>query len=92
MPDPFFSVVVTTFNRARIVGRCLERLMRATDVPADLGAIGYRFDDAPALVGGTIVQRRLLDNAPRSIDEEDLERVFRDAIGAANAATAGSAS
>jgi len=24
MPDPFFSVVVTTFNRARIVGRCLD--------------------------------------------------------------------
>jgi hypothetical protein len=54
--------------------------MRATAVPIDLAAIGYREDDTPALVSGTIVQRRLLDNAPRAIDEAALEHVFRDAL------------
>jgi hypothetical protein len=56
--------------------------MRATAVPVDLAALGYVAADAPALVAGTIVQRRLLDNAPRPIAQADLERVFDDAIGA----------
>ncbi len=72
-------------DAGEIIARCLGRLMRATNVPVDLGAIGYRDEDAPLLVGGTIVQRRLLDNAPRSIDGADLDRVFRDAIGAPGA-------
>jgi hydroxyacid-oxoacid transhydrogenase len=63
-----------------IVSRGLERLMIATSVPTDLGAIGYAEADTPRLVSGTIVQRRLLDNAPRSIDAADLARVFRHAI------------
>jgi hydroxyacid-oxoacid transhydrogenase len=64
-----------------IVARCLERLMRATAVPVDLAALGYAPDDTPALVAGTIVQRRLLDNAPRPVGQDDLGRVFADAIG-----------
>ena len=64
-----------------IVARCLSRLMRATAVPLDLRTIGYEEADTPLLVSGTIVQRRLLDNAPLRIDEPDLDRVFRDAIG-----------
>jgi len=71
----------TAADAGAIVARCLERLMRATSVPMDLGAMGYTSADAPALVSGTIVQRRLLDNAPRPIDEVDLDVVFRDAIG-----------
>ena len=63
-----------------IVARRLERLMAATAVPLDLAAIGYRREDTPALVSGTIVQRRLLDNAPRAIDEAALTHVFQDAI------------
>lgn len=64
-----------------LVARSLERLMRATAVPIDLSVIGYAKTDVAGLVSGTIVQRRLLDNAPRSIDEADLTRVFHDAIG-----------
>ena len=74
-----------------LVGRCLERMMRATAVPTNLGAIGYALADTTALVSGTIVQRRLLDNAPRPIDEVDLDGVFRDAVGTPDA-SAGRAS
>lgn len=72
-----------------IVARCLSRLMHATAVPRDLRAIGYEEADTALLVSGTIVQRRLLDNAPRSIDETELELVFHDALGAPHAAPAG---
>jgi hydroxyacid-oxoacid transhydrogenase len=64
-----------------IVGRCLERHMRATSVPVDLAALGYLRSDTPALVDGTIVQRRLLDNAPCAIARPELERIFDDAMG-----------
>ena len=70
----------STVDAGAIVARGLERLMRATSVPIDLRALGYSASDASALVSGTIVQRRLLDNAPRSIDEDALGHVFHDAI------------
>jgi alcohol dehydrogenase class IV len=70
----------TPEDAGAIVARCLERLMHATAVPVDLRELGYDVADTPALVSGTIVQRRLLDNAPRAIDESDLDGVFRDAI------------
>lgn len=61
----------------------LGRLMRAARVPVDLRSIGYGEADVDDLVGGTIVQARLLDNAPRRATQADLAGVFRDALDAA---------
>ncbi|HVH44348.1 MAG TPA: hydroxyacid-oxoacid transhydrogenase, partial [Labilithrix sp.] len=70
----------TALDAPEIVGRCLERLMLATAVPCSLGALGYTEGDTGALVRGTRVQRRLLDNAPCPVDDTALETVFRDAM------------
>jgi alcohol dehydrogenase class IV len=64
-----------------IVARALERLMRDAGVPTSLTALGYEDADVGALVAGTIVQKRLLDNAPRSVGEPELDALFRDALG-----------
>jgi alcohol dehydrogenase class IV len=64
-----------------LLARALERTMMAAHVPSDLGALGYSLRDVDALVAGTIVQKRLLDNAPRDVDERDLATVFGHAIG-----------
>jgi alcohol dehydrogenase class IV len=63
-----------------VLAGALERLMRLAGVPIGLAALGYGPADVSALVGGTIVQKRLLDNAPCPIDEADLEAVFRAAV------------
>jgi alcohol dehydrogenase class IV len=60
----------------------LERMMKDTRVPIGLRALGYGEGDVAALVGGTIVQKRLLDNAPRSVSGTDLLRIFQGAMGA----------
>ena len=68
-------------DAGKVVGDRLEQLMQRTGVPVNLAAIGYLPSDALALVAGTRPQRRLLDNAPRPIDDADLARVFDDALG-----------
>lgn len=59
----------------------LVRLMRATGMPNGVAGVGYGEADLPALAAGTIVQARLCENAPRKVDERDLEMLFRGALG-----------
>jgi alcohol dehydrogenase class IV len=63
-----------------IVARAVDRLMKDAGVPRALDALGYGEGDVGALVAGTIVQRRLLDNAPRAVGEGELDALFRDAM------------
>ncbi|MGI9604875.1 MAG: hydroxyacid-oxoacid transhydrogenase [Acidimicrobiales bacterium] len=58
----------------------IVELMRATGMPNGLTGVGYSAADVDALVAGSIKQRRLLDNAPISIDEEVLGNLYRGAI------------
>jgi hydroxyacid-oxoacid transhydrogenase len=63
-----------------VLAAALERMMRATGIPHGLGAIGYGDADVDALVRGTIVQKRLLDNAPVPVGETELAALFRGAM------------
>jgi alcohol dehydrogenase class IV len=63
-----------------VLAAALERMMRDANVPVGLRALGYVTADVDALVAGTIVQKRLLDNAPCPIVEADLDAVFRAAV------------
>lgn len=63
-----------------LIARALERLMRAADVPVGLASLGYSETDVDALSRGTIVQARLLDNAPLPLDQGRIEGIFRRAL------------
>jgi alcohol dehydrogenase class IV len=63
-----------------ILASALERLMLATGIPDGLAGVGYGEADVGALVRGTIVQERLLDNAPIRVAEPELEALFRGAM------------
>jgi len=67
-------------DAGEIVSAALERMMRATGIPHGLAAIGYVETDVDALVRGTIVQKRLLDNAPIPVAEPELAALFRGAM------------
>jgi alcohol dehydrogenase class IV len=60
----------------------LARLMRTTGMPNGLRALGYADGDIPALVEGAFAQQRLLANAPRPVEREDLAHLFGDAFAA----------
>lgn len=67
-------------DAGEILARALEDLMRRARVPVGLAALGYGDDDVPALTKGTVVQRRLLANAPRDVGEAELAALFRGAL------------
>lgn len=67
-------------DAGEVLGAVLEKTMRDASVPVGLGALGYAEADVDALVRGTIVQRRLLDNAPRAVSETELAQLFRGAM------------
>jgi alcohol dehydrogenase class IV len=62
------------------LSRALETLMRKGRVPVTLRDVGYTKDDVRALVKGTIVQKRLLSNAPRDVGEAELVELFEGAL------------
>jgi len=55
-------------------------LMKATGMPNGLTALGYTPEDVPSLVEGSVVQRRLMDNAPISVDKSSLTALFADSL------------
>lgn len=63
-----------------LLAAALERLMRDAGVPVGLAQLGYAAEDIPALTRGTVVQARLLANAPREVGAAELERIFGDAL------------
>ncbi len=67
-------------DAGNILADHLVALMQATDMPNGLEGVGYSADDVGALVDGSINQRRLLDNAPMTIDREELEAMYTGAL------------
>ena len=65
-------------------GACLAdrivALMRAAGVPNGVGGVGYGEGDLPALARGSILQKRLVDNAPMPVDDAAMRSLFRGAI------------
>jgi hydroxyacid-oxoacid transhydrogenase len=62
-----------------LADRIIE-FMRDLDIPNGLAAVGFTSDDIPGLVEGAVPQQRLTKLAPRPNDEEDLARLFEDAM------------
>ncbi|APR78774.1 Alcohol dehydrogenase [Minicystis rosea] len=64
-----------------VLGAKLVQMMQATAIPNGLSGVGYGEADLAALAAGTIVQARLVDNAPTKVDEPALAALFRSALG-----------
>lgn len=58
----------------------LKELMKNCNIPNGLSAVGYRHEDAKSLAEGSIVQKRLVDNAPVSLDVLELEKLYENAM------------
>lgn len=63
-----------------LLAGCIVNLMKKLGIPNGLSAVGYRSEDIPALVAGTLPQHRVTKISPRPAGEEDLERMFADAL------------
>jgi hydroxyacid-oxoacid transhydrogenase len=55
-------------------------LMRRTGMPNGLAAIGFGPGDVDTLVAGTVPQHRVTKLSPRPADDDDLRRMFLDAM------------
>ncbi len=55
----------------------LIAMMRQTGMPNGISGVGYSEQDIPALAEGAIAQQRLLKNAPRQVQKQDLETLYR---------------
>jgi hydroxyacid-oxoacid transhydrogenase len=58
----------------------IAEMMKATGMPNGISGVGYDRSHIAALTEGAIVQRRLLDNAPVTVDRERLAGLFADAL------------
>lgn len=56
------------------------RMMQAAGMPNGVGGVGYGSDDIDALSAGTIVQTRLVSNAPMVVGKELVVTLFRSAL------------
>ncbi len=63
-------------DAGEVLAAHLVKMMAATGIPDGLAGVGYGAADVEALVAGTAVQTRLLDNAPRPVTREDLGAIF----------------
>ena len=56
------------------------RLMQATGMPNGLSAVGFSESDIEQLVAGTMQQQRLTKLSPRPATEQDLGKLFAEAM------------
>ncbi len=71
---------VAASDAGLVLSECLIRFMQRLRCPNGLRALGYSGADLPALVSGTLAQQRLTKLSPRVTRQEDLARLFEDAM------------
>ena len=67
-------------DAGKILADQIARFMQRLKVPNGLGALGYSRTDIPELVKGTLPQHRVTKLSPRPASEEDLARIFEEAL------------
>jgi alcohol dehydrogenase class IV len=67
-------------DAGEVLANHLAAMMRRSGIPNGIGGVGYLEEDVTALAQGTILQQRLLQNAPRATDEAILAQLFRGAM------------
>ncbi len=66
-------------DAGEVLAGCIIQMMRDTDMPNGIGALGYGDGDVAALAQGAFAQQRLLANSPVAVSEEDLQALYRSA-------------
>ena len=67
-------------DAGELLAAALIDLMRRTNMPNGLHAIGYTADDIPRIVAGAVQQQRLTKLSPRPCNEEDLAGLFAESM------------
>ena len=67
-------------DAGKILADRITTFMQRLKMPNGLRALGYTTADVPALVKGTLPQHRVTKLSPRPASEEDLARLFEDAM------------
>jgi hydroxyacid-oxoacid transhydrogenase len=67
-------------DAGRILADRIIDFMRQLGMPNGLAAVGYTSADIPALVKGTLPQHRVTKLSPRPASEDDLARLFEEAL------------
>ena len=67
-------------DAGRVLADRITWFMQQLKVPNGLKAVGYSSSDIPALVEGTLPQHRVTKLSPRPATEEDLARLFEEAM------------
>ena len=67
-------------DAGHILADQLVRVMQDLKIPNGLRALGYTSSDIPALVKGTLPQHRVTKLSPRPAGEDELAKLFEDAM------------
>jgi alcohol dehydrogenase class IV len=67
-------------DAGEILAGAVRAHMRDTGVPMGLRALGYSEADLGALTRGAVLQKRLVDNAPAPVDDEQMRAIFAGAL------------
>ena len=67
-------------DAGKILADRIIEFMRDLDIPNGLSEVGYTEADIPALVKGTLPQHRVTKLAPNEAGQEELEKLFADAM------------
>lgn len=67
-------------DSGKIVSEKIISLMKATKMPSGLEEIGFTSEDIPQLVSRAFPQKRVINNAPIAILEDDLTKMYNNAM------------
>ncbi len=70
----------TLVDAGNVLSDQVIEIMRRLNLPNGLSGVGYRREDIPKLVEGTLPQHRVIKLSPRPVGAEELTQIFEDAM------------
>lgn len=67
-------------DSGELIAERLIYILKEIGVPNGLGGVGYKNDDIPSLVKGTLPQHRVTKLSPRPVDEPELSQLFFESL------------
>ncbi|PVU86943.1 hypothetical protein BB559_006323 [Furculomyces boomerangus] len=71
---------VKLLDAGEILSDAIKKFLIDLELPDGISAFGYSYSDIPALVEGTLPQKRLISLSPVPTGTEDLSRIFESSI------------